>query len=615
MNWFFLEDHYYYGRRVDAFFYSIPHAMLEQRLQDVITADWYDLAAVLSPMLVPLGRDAEPHASTLGQTRVPQGDHWAVIAENPHLARFMMGRPLPTQGVQALATALQLGFKDVTLVGVDMYSSAERRYGHVVPDAVAAALDLKDITPGYENQHSLDRDLEFLDTCLAQFPDADVKYVGPSEHLHARLATPTAGEPATFAGVPGPQLAARPKPTLQATAPRDTSGPLTITESSALPHKVINGRRCGYVTMISGPTFHHGARALARSLRSTTDVPLLVMCTPSANTGALKASGIATLNVPEIMNPSILQAHTLRFSSTFTKLHAFRLDHLDRLVFLDSDMIVRQNLDELFETSGFAAVPDHGLEYHHERFNSGLFAVDPSIELFDRLMEQVRTTISYDGGDQGFLNEMFPDWVRLPHEFNVNKRWSTQHPQSFNLAHTRVLHYVGVKPWQPDVSGEFDDLHQLWFAQLSAEELADLAASLRAAAGLAEQKSEGRSGYRGVFRRQPPIQPTGSLLRRAEAFVAAGQPEHAVAALADEWPGESASPGLHAVRVKALLLAGDLESAYDALEEAGNRYPEDAPLQQIQRRVGPALRALGWSRRLVPAGAVRGASRLYSKIR
>ena len=135
---------------------------------------------------------------------------------------------------------------------------------------------------------------------------------------------------------------------------------LDVGAAVELPFTIIGGRRCGYVTFVSGP-FHHGARGAARSLAAVSDVPLLVMCTPSADRAALRASGLQCIDVPEVFNPNDLDTRSGRFAATYGKLNAFRMTHLDRAVYLDSDMIVLRSIDELFEMSGFLAVADHGL--------------------------------------------------------------------------------------------------------------------------------------------------------------------------------------------------------------------------------------------------------------
>ena len=586
MNWFFLEDRYYFGSAVDAFFFSIPNKVLEQRLSEVIDCGDYDVRSIFSPMKLPSGRDGDGYKSALTLSSVTEFDHWSLIAQNPTLARFMMSRPLPTQGMQVLAAALELGFRDITLCGLDLYSSSAARYGYTVPDAVAAALKPKDLFPGYEDHHSLDRDLDVLDACLIQYPDATIKHIGPSEHLQARLQTPSArSSPCTFAGQPARELVAAVKHRF-VPSPADLTK-VELQPGSELPHAVINGRRCGYVTLVSGP-FHHGARALARSLAAVSDIPLLVMCTPSADRAKLASSGLSCIDVPEIRNPNSLKASTTRFAATYSKLNAFRMTHLDRAVYLDSDMVVLQSVDDLFNHDGFAAVADHGLEVNYDRFNSGMFAFNPDAALFEHMMEAVESTHSYDDGDQGFLNEMFPNWKGLPHEYNVNKRWSAHHPNLFRLDTTRILHFVGVKPWQPEADSAYDDLNRLWYSFLSNSELIELAESLRSTTNT----QVGRPAVKRARRRaalvdklirpgarMPDGRSTGTLLQRVRFCHQNGAYKEAELMLNEEWPGdEAASPDLLRERGKSLMWGGKIDESLATLRSAVNQYPDHSTL-------------------------------------
>jgi hypothetical protein len=619
MNWFFLEDRYHYGDRVDGFFYSIPNSLLEQRLLEVVLERTYDVRALLSPMKIAAGRDGESHASHLPWSGLAQLDHWELIARNPVLGRFMMSRPLPTQGAQALATALELGFRDITLCGIDMYASDQARYGYAIPDEVRAALQPKDLEPGYEDAHSLDRDLDFIDACVLQFPDARIRQIGPSRALAERFEPPPQRERHnTFAGVAANTWQAKPKRSVTISGTDQTS--VDVGAAVELPFTVIGGRRCGYVTFVSGP-FHHGARALARSLAAVSDVPLLVMCTPSADRAALRASGLQCIDVPEVFNPNDLDTRSGRFAATYGKLNAFRMTHLDRAVYLDSDMIVLRSIDELFEMSGFLAVADHGLDHEYDRFNSGMFAFEPSAALFESMLDRIRDTTSYDGGDQGFLNEFFSNWERLPHEFNVNKRWFAHHPNLFRLETVRVLHYVGIKPWQHEGDSPYDELYHLWFEQLSAGELIDVAESLRVHAVPVDTRTISwfqpirmlRALWRGN-RADGETRVSGSALRRSDALRTSGRYEDAVDVLVEAWPGDDRASADHFRRLgTARVLAGDLDAGLTTLREGHRRYPEHATLGASLRKTEKLDHVTRVSAGLVPTSWLIGLARSVSR--
>lgn len=615
MNWFFLEDHYHFGTKVDAYFFAIPNRELESRLVSVMAENWYDIDRVFTPMRVPHGRDGEEHASAFHEAGVREFDHWSLIAQNPTLARFMMSRPLPTQGAQVLAMALQLGFTDITLCGIDMYESTSSRYSYAIPDAVKDALGAKDLTPGYEDAHSLDRDLDFIDACIAQYPDARIQHIGPSRHLASRFPTPerraTGG---TFGGVDAREVARLAKPTLAIDG-------ATSAQSDELPYALIDDKRCGFVTVVSGP-FHHGVRALARSLAKVSDVPLTVMCAPSADRAKLRASGLVCVDVPEIHNPNKLGRTTSRFAATYTKLQAFRMTHLDRAVYLDADMIVLQPIDDLFASGGFRAVPDHGLDYNYGRFNSGMFAFEPNAGLFDELVQMTTAVESYDLGDQGFLNEMFPDWEALPHEYNVNKRWSAHHPNKFRLDEVKVLHYVGIKPWQHEPTSAYDELYRLWYSFLTREELVDVAESLRRSGSMSIPGSgTSRGGWRALIRalrsriglngRAAPTSSTGTLQERTHELNTRGSFVMALELVESEWPGDSfAKAGLFRERARTQLLNGRFDEAGETLHRACQRFPTDASIRSLAASVDRVLELKTKTYGLIPDSVLRTAIRL-----
>lgn len=489
MNWFFLESHYHFGSHVDAWFFAVPHQGLEAALREEIRTRRYHIERLCSPMQLPSARDGDRWGNQLLDVNLKQYDHWAVISRYARLARYFMSRPgLPTSGMQALGFGLGLGFREIYLSGVDLYESKEARYGYTISQQVAAGLLEKDLKPGYEDAHSIDNDLAFLQACLAEFPDADVYSLSESVNLAMFLppgpeitdrptmsarTTPDLGQPKERIAVVVPADGPAKQITIQ--APRDTR----LSET-------VDGRECAYVTVVSGPTYHHGVRALANSLRRVSSIPLLALCTADADQAALTASGIHVIEVPEIVNPNRARRIQSRFAATYTKLNVFRLDFLDRLVYLDGDTVVLKNIDDLFAGDDFAAAPDAGLDRASGQiFNSGVFAVTPSHELFHSMLDRLGNTASYDGGDQGFLNNIFPDWRRLPQEYNTTKRIFAHHPALYNAEEVKVLHYVGVKPWEPVKPGShYDELDLRWLEFLEDWELRELTRSLRDQAGV-----------------------------------------------------------------------------------------------------------------------------------
>ncbi|WP_202879605.1 glycosyltransferase [Serinicoccus kebangsaanensis] len=560
MNWFFLESNYHFGDRVDAWFSAVPNETLERMLQEEIRTGRYDVRRILTPMRLASQRDGEGYGLD-PRVQVTELDSWSMPARNPRLARHFMSRPgLPTTGMQALAFGLGVGFREIYLAGLDLYESKDARYGYTIPEVVERGLMAKDLAPGYEAAHGLDTDIAFLRACLAEYPDARVRSVSQSDTLHLYVPPATDLDDRPVLEPAEGSVVGLTKETSEPQVPMvDEQEPITIPAVPGPRWKEIDGRRCAYVTVVSG-AYHHGARALANSLRRVSDVPLIALCTPGADKAALAASGILTLDVPPILNPALSpsrrrrQKMQSRFAATYTKLHVFRLDFLDRAVYVDSDAVVRAPIDELFEGDDFAAVPDAGINLPNGRtFNSGVFAFTPSRTLFEQMMGRLSEITSYDGGDQGFLNVFFDRWRALPLEYNTTKRMAAHHPALFHDDDVKILHYVGKKPWE--VTGDhdvFDELEYAWLDYLTDAEKNELVRDLRRQEDLSTQI------------------PTGDPAVRAREHLRGGSPATALRVLEQEAATRTLSTGERRLMAMAYVGVGHRRKALRVLERANS---------------------------------------------
>lgn len=423
-NWFFLEKEKNYGERVDGFFWSVDNEGLRNKLAEVQIESKYNIGAFFQPFYASDSKDQMVSQTTAAL--MPNMDHWAVIASHPTLARFMMGRPLPTQGMQMIAFAAILGFRKIYVSGIDLYNDIAKRYAWNVPESIRSHLQEKDVTAGYENKHSLDLDLHFLRAVRSNF---DFELIGLS---HMEILAPFLD--------------------------RSAQKTLSVTRESSEPlhkHKKI------YTTLADG-RYAIGAMALARSLAKVTDIPLLVLHSdPQVPRLLAHIPNIITKSVEPLANP-----HThgqARFALTFTKLQVFKLTEFDRITFIDSDAVVLKNIDDLFEMNGFWAAPDWGVNLNAQ-FNSGVFSFTPSHDLERKVFSAISEAGSSDGGDQGFLNSILGADVRwLPIEYNTLKRLPIHHPNLININECKVLHFVGDNPWDMHcLNREYSHLEYIW---------------------------------------------------------------------------------------------------------------------------------------------------------
>lgn len=125
---------------------------------------------------------------------------------------------------------------------------------------------------------------------------------------------------------------------------------------------------------------------------------------------------------------------------------------------IDSDIIVLRNMDSLFEVEAeLAAVENYESPFSRassrvegrDIFNSGMMLIKPNPAVFRKMISELHTIDSYNGGDQGFLNVFWSNnWTRLGTEYNANKMIFKYAKSSFpEYSKLRAVHFVRQKPW------------------------------------------------------------------------------------------------------------------------------------------------------------------------
>jgi glycogenin len=220
--------------------------------------------------------------------------------------------------------------------------------------------------------------------------------------------------------------------------------------------------KAAYVTTLcNGDGYVPGVEALGGSLQASgSRYPRVLLATadvPDEARRRLAAVGWEVRPIEPIENPNPeTQRLFARFGNAFTKLRAWELTDLDKVVLLDADTIVLQNVDDLFERPSIAAAPDFFLP---DRFNSGVMVLEPSAGTFARMVDALAGSTSYDGGDQGFLNTFYPGWYAMPVEhrlpvgynmFHFNFQFMRGHPNLREVLEreVKIVHYMVQKPWR-----------------------------------------------------------------------------------------------------------------------------------------------------------------------
>lgn len=238
--------------------------------------------------------------------------------------------------------------------------------------------------------------------------------------------------------------------------------------------------RYSFVTLLTTSSYLPGVLVLNESLRRTkTRFPLTVLATENlsaATISILDKRGITVLTGFSQLHPSPKSFFINKksgfehYSNTFSKLHVFGLTQFDKIVYLDCDILILENIDELFDRAHLSAVvagksyPGHG---DWSKLNSGVMVIVPERNLVDRLLTTAYSLVSIDKplGDQDVIQQFYPDWpllknLHLSEEYNVFDRyldfyvsilgysiWKFGRGAS-KINKVRVVHFIGQKkPW------------------------------------------------------------------------------------------------------------------------------------------------------------------------
>lgn len=192
---------------------------------------------------------------------------------------------------------------------------------------------------------------------------------------------------------------------------------------------------------------------------------------------------VETLELP----PSVSIPHRA-WRVSFSRFHLLRFDEFEKLVFLDSDMIVARAIDDLFAHPSLSAC---ALAYPPREgqvsINGGLLVLEPDPQLFGTITREYvhlpspRAPHSWSVSDQEMLIALFspeayarawreahgvpPDrrWHLLDYRYNAVTGLGERQAHGWDAREARVLHYTcGPKPWRTGRRDTYAD--RLWWS-------------------------------------------------------------------------------------------------------------------------------------------------------
>ncbi|KAK5109198.1 hypothetical protein LTR62_007283 [Meristemomyces frigidus] len=236
-----------------------------------------------------------------------------------------------------------------------------------------------------------------------------------------------------------------------------------------------------YCTLVMTDSYLPGAAVLAHSLRDAGTTHKLACLVTTDSLSYTTLTELRTLYnyvipVERIGNSSPANLYLMNRPDllyAFTKINLWQLEQFRKVVYVDADVVALRAPDELFALEdNFAAAPDVGWP---DIFNTGVMALTPHMGDYNALRGLAEAGDSFDGADQGLLNQYYEHrpWKRLSFTYNCTPSASYQYEPAYRYFKREIsmVHFIGSeKPWQQDRGGKkggtgvYRELLSRWWA-------------------------------------------------------------------------------------------------------------------------------------------------------
>ncbi|MBR7928200.1 glycosyltransferase family 8 protein [Aerococcaceae bacterium zg-ZUI334] len=169
--------------------------------------------------------------------------------------------------------------------------------------------------------------------------------------------------------------------------------------------------------------------------------------------------------------------------ATFYRYHIPELIEEDKVLYLDSDILIVNALSSLYdldiEHTSLAAVNDFGLK---NSFNAGVLLINNRKWREKNVMNRAldiheKADVVLEFADQDVLNELFKkEWTAIPNKYNMQIFGGNIHLKRYNVpADTVIIHYTtSIKPWatyKKTIKARIRRLYRILYAYLSGREM------------------------------------------------------------------------------------------------------------------------------------------------
>ncbi|XP_051144072.1 galactinol synthase 1-like [Andrographis paniculata] len=248
--------------------------------------------------------------------------------------------------------------------------------------------------------------------------------------------------------------------------------------------------RKAYVTFLAGDgDYVKGVVGLAKGLRKVKSAyPLVVAILPDVpqeHRQILRSQGCIVTEIDPIYPPhNQIQFAMAYYVINYSKLRIWNLLEYSKMVYLDADIQVYENIDHLLDMADgylyavmdcfcektWSHTPQYEIGYCQQcpdkvrwpadrmgspppplYFNAGMFVFQPSTTIYQNLLDTLRVTPPTPFAEQDFLNMFFEQVYKpIPVVYNLVLAMLWRHPENVELDKVKVVHYcaAGSKPWR-----------------------------------------------------------------------------------------------------------------------------------------------------------------------
>lgn len=225
-----------------------------------------------------------------------------------------------------------------------------------------------------------------------------------------------------------------------------------------------------YVSVLTTESYLIGILSVAECLkRVNSKFPFYVVITDNIsketemllNKYEIKTIRRKSLEIPQTIKQKNSQSFFAHWTNTFDKLSIFELTQFDKIIYLDSDMYIRKNIDSLFNKKNMSTPPNRKYGPNitpPPELTSAILVIEPKNGLLNSFLEIMQTISNKNGaiGDQDILQEFYKDW-KNQNDLHLDVKYNTFFTyldyyityKGYSLNDIYVFHFIlSKKPWE-----------------------------------------------------------------------------------------------------------------------------------------------------------------------